>query len=275
MILASSNDSIFAYDIDINNTKVIVKDIVNPVKINYFVNDKWLVWINQKQELIQYDIVKSALTKLTTVNGKTLGLTIDWLERSLYYVEFTNESTVCKIDLNYITDGIHKVEITNRKNKIVAIEVSPFTKSLYWFEQNRNESIFMQSKVDGTYTTPFFKQRFFSKDQNKNCNCSSSDLDPVFALDHSSNPFEPLLVFLNGKTRNFISADSNGCICKIFARNMLLGHGFQLKNLKIDFGMLYWTNRHKLNALDRKHEKIFTTEVSIKYFIYVYYANFQ
>lgn len=267
MILASSNDSVFIYDIDINNTKVIVKDVANPVKINYFVNEKWLLWINQKQELIQYDILKSALIKLSTVSGKTLGLTVDWLERSLYYVEFTNGSTIFKVDLNYINEGIHKVEILSRKDKIVAIEVSPFRKSLYWFELKQSESILMQSKVDGTSTKPFFKEKGITNDHNKNCNCSSSDVEPVFALDHSSNPFEPSLVFLNGKTRNFFLADSKGCICRVIARNMLPGHGFKLKNLKVDFGMLYWTNQNKLNALDRKHEKIFSTEVRLIYIL--------
>lgn len=267
-ILASSNDSIFIYDIDINSTKTIV-NIISPLKLNYFMNEQWLIWINQKHELIHYDISKSLKTKLISINGKPMALSLDWLERSLYYVEVNNASIVFKIDLNYAFDDIVPIRIMNRKNKIFELKVSPFTKSLYWIEIKQNKSILMQSNSDGSNTRVFLKERQTLKDYNKICNCTHSflDIERVFALDHSLTSLEPSVIFIDKKTRKLISSDSDGCLCKVIAENVFMKNDHVLTKMNGDFGMVYWTNHDELTAFNRNKNGIFTVEVSICMYI--------
>lgn len=261
-ILVSSNESIFIYDIDINSTQTIMKDIVNPVKIGYLMKEKWLIWVNQKHDMVQFDILKSTQTKLTTINGIPLSLTLDWLERSLYFVEYSNVSTIYKIDLNYVTEEIPMFKLFERPNKIVNLEMSPFTKSLYWFEMEQNNSILMKSNVDGSKVQPFFRRNNSSQGYNEICNCSRTDIEPVFALDHSLNSFQPTIVFVEKKTNTLYSSDSFGCICSIIANNLEINPDYQPRNLKADLGMVYWTNQNNLHALSRRSNKTLSVEVT-------------
>lgn len=225
-------------------------------------NEKWLIWINNKLEIVQYDILKTSLIKLSLINGTPLGLTVDWLERSLYLIEFTNRSTIFKINLNFFTEEIDKFKILERESKVVGIEMSPFTKQLYWSEMKQNKTVMMRSRVDGTNIRPFFENTT-KKDGNRTCNCSISDMDPHFALDHSVNPFEPTVAVFDRKSQMFVSSDIDGCICEIIAGNILMKPGYRLRKLKADLGMVYWANEKKLNAFNRKQNKIQTAGVCI------------
>lgn len=238
--------------------------------------EEWLVWINPKQELIHYDKPKKNLMKLTHINNKPLGFTIDWLERSLYYVEYNNGSTVVKVDLNYLMENERKVNVFSRRNKIVGITISPFTKRLYWIELKQNKSLLMESTVDGMNIRPFFKERLTSKDYNKICNCSNTvaKIEPFFVLDHSYIPFKPQMILVDSQdrqSRRIISSDSDGCSCQIISKNISLKYGDDMRNLIADSGMIYWTSQRELNVLNRSNNVIFNTKVTI--FLYTFFIN--
>ncbi|KAJ8934365.1 hypothetical protein NQ314_013406 [Rhamnusium bicolor] len=274
-LLIASSDSIFIDDIDTNQSYPLIDGIITPVELSYLMKESNLFWINKKQELIMYNFLTLNQTKIFDITGKPNGLTLDWLERSLYYVETPKNlpgSLVYKIDLNHIDKKIIKnIEVLYTASNISKIEVSPFSKRLYWVETTDGIRYkLMQSNTDGSNIRPFFSQHNHNKrdldDSAKPCNCPFiPEVGPSFTIDHSDTKTKPLLIFINPYTLNVVSTDKDGCFCNIVANNTIVSNSFPLDRIKSDFGTLYWTNPTQglLYALKRKEANILTKEVKV------------
>lgn len=70
--------------------------------------------------------------KILDINSNVTSLTIDWVERSLYFVQIkaaSRSSIISKVDLNHVDRGLTRsVDILKRDAVIAKLEVSPFTK---------------------------------------------------------------------------------------------------------------------------------------------------
>lgn len=211
-----------------------------------------IYWINIKNELLMYNILTKNQMKIIDILGTPKGLTLDWVERSLYYVEIPKESSrsfIYKVNLNHIDkDIMQMVKIFDTPSDITTIEVSPFTKKLYWIETiDRVKYKLMQSNLDGNEIQPFFSQRKNNKRDLEHdpslCNCPLfPEVGPIFTVDHSDVNNKPLLIFIDPYTLNVMSTDQDGCICNVVANNSIVNNHFSLKHLKSDTATLYWTN---------------------------------
>lgn len=256
-LLIASSDTIFLDDIDANHNYSLVNGISTPLEIAYLMRESKLFWINEMQELFMYHIHSSNKTKILELKGKPKGLSLDWLERSLYYVEGINNtlgSTVYKINLNHLDKNVMRnLIIYSTQKNISKIEISPLTRKIYWIETAVGEGHdVMCGNLDGTDVRQFFgphnkrKRSIFDRghvEDNLECNCPENvKVEPTFTIDHSGTENKPKLIFIDSTTKEVFASDKDGCACSVIANNTIVSKSFPLQRIKSDFGSLYWTN---------------------------------
>lgn len=132
-LLIASSDSIFIHDIDINETYSFLHGISTPIEMGYLIKESKIFWINELHELLMFSLSNSSkYSKVSDLNGDALGLSIDWIERSLYFIHTRKNvtgTTVCKLDLNLYEKGISQYnEVLVTDSIIAKLEISPFTR---------------------------------------------------------------------------------------------------------------------------------------------------
>lgn len=132
-LLIASSDSISMQDVDIDKNYPILHGIMAPTEVSYLIKENKVFWLNEMHELLVFHLSNSTkYSKILDVNGNATSLTIDWVERTLYFVQ-TKASLKCsvisKVDLNHIDRGVtHSIEVLRRDAIISKLEVSPFTR---------------------------------------------------------------------------------------------------------------------------------------------------
>ncbi|XP_030754698.1 proto-oncogene tyrosine-protein kinase ROS-like isoform X3 [Sitophilus oryzae] len=266
-LLIASSDSIFIDDMDTNQAHSLLTGINTPKVIACLLREQKVFWINEIRELLMYDFSSGNKIKLFDIKGKPTDLVMDWLERSLYYVEETSEdsgSTIYKIDLNKFENGIVQNEkIFSTSANITKIEISPFTRKIYWIQTMDNQlHKVMFSDLNGYNTEDFFSSSI--QDQAKrnttaeDCNCSTNtNVESTFTIDHSVFQIEPVLIFIDSDSKEVFSSDKSGCQCNVILNGTILSESDPLKKVKFDFDSLYWTNSDDtLYALKPKHSHL-------------------
>lgn len=132
-LLIASGDSISIQDVDVDKNYTLLHGITPPTEVSYIIKEDKIFWINELNELRMFDQNNSTkFSKILDVNSNVTSMTIDWVERSLYFVQIKSSpgsSIINKIDLNYRDRGITRsVKILERDAFIAKLEVSPFTK---------------------------------------------------------------------------------------------------------------------------------------------------
>lgn len=130
-LLIASNDSVYKFDMDNNDTYTFVISVTAPTEVGYLINEDKLFWINKMNEILMFANNSNKYNKIYDVNGDVGGLTVDWLQRSLYFCikgNETHESKILKLDLNLMEKGDVKTkEILKTSQEIYKLQVSPFT----------------------------------------------------------------------------------------------------------------------------------------------------
>ncbi|XP_025828950.1 proto-oncogene tyrosine-protein kinase ROS isoform X3 [Agrilus planipennis] len=287
-LLVASEDSIFIQDIDNNQNYSILHGISTPVEMAFLIKEKKLFWINKMQELFMYNMENHKKSKLVDLNNSCLSLTVDWMERSLYYLETNSitESTIYKLNLNHIDKGLSKIEtILTTSSVISKIEISPFTRKLYWVEENYfGENHIMQSELNGSDIRPFFVQRSHNKrslesEEEESCNCPVyPNVEKTFTVDHSDSKTKPAIIFIDSDTHAITSSDKDGCHCEILANHQVVGDSFPLQKLKSDFSNLYWTNKTQGHLYSLRKKELNVTkgqEISDAHDMQIYGSHMQ
>ncbi|XP_060523893.1 proto-oncogene tyrosine-protein kinase ROS isoform X2 [Cylas formicarius] len=255
-LIIASTDTISLDDTDSNQNHSLVTAINAPIEIGLLIREEKLFWINNMQEIFMYHSNTGNKSKIMDIKDTPRSLTIDWLERSLYFSEVSediSQSTVYKLDLNYLENNnlVNVKTLFSRTANISKIEVSPFARKLYWVETVDDLTFkIMQSNLDGSDSRDFFLKSLKRKrsiveesSDESQCNCTPNvNVEPTFTLDHSDVTALPSLVFVDSETKDIIQADKNGCICKKIVENHVVSKTYPIKTLKSDFGSLYWTN---------------------------------
>lgn len=109
-----------------------VENINRPTDIAYMMTEEKLFWFNEMNELFFTKTGRLSgsnfnnKTRLMTLQQTARGLTVDWVERSLYYVQ---NNTIFKLNLNHVFEGKGRAEVVlTSTNTIINMEISPFTK---------------------------------------------------------------------------------------------------------------------------------------------------
>ncbi|GJQ85805.1 sev [Trypoxylus dichotomus] len=248
ILLIATQDSIHLKDFDLIREGITFTGLTTPIETAYSMAEGRLFWVNDMQELFMSSLEYGSKSKIFDVNGKVISLSMDWIERSLYYVQISGDvdgSSVHKIDLNLVEKGLKAVQIFRTPSKIAKIEVSPFTRKLYWTESDKNYQFrLMQSNTDGSNIIPFFIDHLRdsrSLDQEKHfCNCPLfPTIEKTFTIDHSKSKIK--IVYVDTVLSSIVSADEHSCRCEAVV-NITSDHlQLILENLKSDFNRLYWS----------------------------------
>lgn len=262
-LLIASADSIFVQDIDANLKHPLLHGLNSPMEMGYLIKENKIFWINEMKELYMYTKATSNKIKILDIGGNATGLTIDWLERSVYFVVTEEKySIISKIDLNLYEKGLlHSVEVLRRPFTILKIEISPFTRKLYWIEEE--DKIYhrlMESKIDGNNIIQFFSRfertKRFTDESKDDCNCPfNPTVESSFSIDHSNTTQKPLFTFIDHSSKNILSSDKDGCRCDIIANYSTVSNYLPAQKIMSDFGSLYWTNQEQGNLYVLKRQR--------------------
>ncbi|XP_050510998.1 proto-oncogene tyrosine-protein kinase ROS isoform X1 [Diabrotica virgifera virgifera] len=264
-LLVAAENSIYIDDIDLNRTIALVDSVTEPKQISYLAKEKKIFWIDKKGEMFEQNMLRNVQSKIHDVRSDTDGLTLDWIGRVLYYIQKVdghNKSAIFKVDLN--RDFLESVKVLeSEEGFITRLEVSPFTKAMYWIEVTKDSKYkLMQSDIFGSNVKNFFIDH--KSAPNKPCNCPyKPEIGPFFTLDHSDINARPKVIFLDIYTQNLMWSDKDAESCGLLADSNYIRDGFPLTNLEADFVTLYWTQKGVLHALNRKEYKLFTKEIDV------------
>lgn len=131
VLLTTDADSISLYDVD--NEKiddVLLYGMSKPIDIRYIYSEDKIIWLNEFQELLVYRRSLKNKTKILDAQSNGTVFAIDWLERSLYYVqinEANKESFIYKIDFNHYEKGVNRQQFVLKSNSLIGnVEVCPY-----------------------------------------------------------------------------------------------------------------------------------------------------
>ncbi|CAG9822767.1 unnamed protein product [Phaedon cochleariae] len=258
-LLVANQNSIYLQDIDMNATVSLVDSITEPKEVTYLFKEKKLFWLDKKGELFESDIQEMTTVKFFEVPSGAKGMTIDWIERSLYYSQNVgeNKSFVFKINLNL--EPLNSEKILERNASIVDIEMSPFSRSVYWIETTDNTKFeLMKSDSSGLNVGPFF-----TKHNSSSCNCPSVlNVGPSFTINHSDVNMRPKLTFINRNTQNITWADQNGCMCGVVASTSEVTRSVKVEDLEVDVDTIYWMDKNGLHVLHKRDGKCIDMNVT-------------
>ncbi|CAG9858272.1 unnamed protein product [Phyllotreta striolata] len=254
-LLVASESSISLYDIDLNETTPLLTGVIEPKLITYHLKDNNIFWVDKKGELFVLNWRDNIQRKIFEINGQVDCITLDWVGKSLYYAQrLEGECTSAIFQLDLSANALESRRILeSSEGAITQLEVSPFTRSLYWIETSRTQTYELkQSDIDGSYERSFFtKHPAFGKLSNSNCPYKPQ-IGPYFALDHSGLDLSPRIVFLDA--RCILWADKYSDTCGLLVDFNEAIEDFPMKNLEADFLNVYWTNGGVVHSVDWKEQ---------------------
>lgn len=231
-ILASIDEGIWKIDMDLQ-TKESVVHTGNVVRLLTSIQqERKLYWIDDNNNLMSYD--DSIKTKLATLSTEPLALTVDWIERVLYWSQpMDNGSAVFALDLNSVDMKPSDPKfIMDRTGVVNSLSVSPKDRLLFWVEttaHDQNNGILMTKSLDDDAVKTFFPD-------------ASRSVYKTFSLDTSSD--NSLSIIWRGDSTQLFTTDIN----REHSSPIDIFYDENQQNLVKDSGRLYWTKNDKIHA---------------------------
>lgn len=125
----ASSEEIYEIDLDLNRTALILNAGSLVTHMAYIALDKQLIWINENNELMLFR--GGIKHKLYSINATALSLTVDWLERIVYWSQIQySQSAIHAFDLN----RLQSFEVLKRNGRILNLNTAPLLRRLFWIE---------------------------------------------------------------------------------------------------------------------------------------------
>ncbi|KAK6636659.1 hypothetical protein RUM43_010321 [Polyplax serrata] len=243
MLLVTTRDSVKIIDCDSQN-HLTLSSGDHPVDITLNINEGWIYWLNDMQEIFGMRLDGTKKSKIHILNGTGLSLTIDWVGRFLYWSELEEKesgnsiSTIHRLDISQVESGIFQVDkLVRREGEILEIEIMPFTNTLYWIEVTQDGAgHLMQGRTDGSGVTPLFPIR--SSTSDRECTCSDHPTVGKTLTVDQTDPSKIAIIYSDDWQDQVFQTESEGCDCR------LLVHSSKLPPTSIttDHKYLYWSN---------------------------------
>lgn len=264
-ILVSTQEDILEVDLDLQQSKLL-QSTRNPiVAFTHIAHEQKLYWFDDNNELISYNIETRESTKLISTKSTVQAMTIDWVERVLYWSQIDdNKGVVYSYNLNKAENTIYKPfndqnkaqVVIDRENVISDLVVSPFDRKLFWIEKHEK-----LEEEAGIYYLDLDKHEVkMLFDENEEClNMTISTMSPnpgslTFATTPISSEnstvgnrkYESILIFEMGNdlTRQFAATDVDNKKCIDFGK-IYIAEG---TNLAKDSNKVYWINEDLVYA---------------------------
>lgn len=153
----ASSEEIYEIDLDLNRTTLVLNTGSLVTHMTYIALDKQLIWINENNELMLF---RGGLKhKLFSINATALSLTVDWLERVVYWSQFQyGHSAIYAFDLN----RLQSFEVLKRDRAIFNLNSAPLLRRLFWIEPlNDNDALgsIFSYDLDDKQMSPLLNER--------------------------------------------------------------------------------------------------------------------
>lgn len=133
-LLVSTTNEVLIVDLDLKTSTTIVNTVSPAIHLAYLALDNLIFWVNKNNELMSYK--DSTAFKIYAINSTVISVTIDWIERIIYWSQIENNGTsIYGYDL--IKSECFLVVVRNEF--IFSLKVIPIHRELIWVE-SENES---------------------------------------------------------------------------------------------------------------------------------------
>lgn len=244
-VLVSTHQEILEVDLDILQTSL-MQVIKNPiVALTHIAHERKLYWFDDNKELLSYQMGNHSKTKLMTATSDVKAMTVDWIERIIYWAQIDSNNTggvIYSFNLNQQLNRNGKVsvkKIAERQNVISDLVVSPFDRKLFWIENHKNlseESFIYSLNLDiGSVST---KMLFDDFGDTECMNKTAVSINPIpgtllFATSPINPPSENFIGDLNAKHQSTLIFEMNNQFNQQFVAT-----DFKTKEC-FDFGSIY------------------------------------
>lgn len=128
-VFISGNDGIYNVDLDLRKQHLIVSVGSRAECLCYIAMDEQLFWADENNEVMSYS--DNHRQKLFSVNSPVLSITVDWIERIIYWSQAEkNGSSINAFNLN-----AHKSKLLMyRPYYVYNLNVSPLNREMFWIE---------------------------------------------------------------------------------------------------------------------------------------------
>ncbi|XP_050056431.1 proto-oncogene tyrosine-protein kinase ROS isoform X5 [Aphis gossypii] len=194
---------------------------------------------NQTYYSANFKFKTALIYSISEIDIKIENLSFDWISKTLFWCEVAeHQSNIMAFDVRVKTVKI----VMSRSNKIFPSSAVLSEGLFIWIEQipDSNEKHILKSNMSGTDIESFVYS------SNSNCNCSNLYPFDNVLTSYISNSGKMKLLWVEGKHRNIIVSDINGCKCSvIFPINSTLN----LTSLAVDKNNIYWTTNQSMCSI--------------------------
>lgn len=258
-ILVSTRDEILEVDLDLQQTKLLEGTRSSIVAFTHIAHEQKLYWFDENNELFSYNIQSHEKIKLINTNSTVQAMSIDWVERVLYWSQTdTKRGVIYSYNLNKAENTKYKpfndenkaFKVIERENVISDLVISPFDRKLFWIENHEK-----LEEEAGIYYLDLesYEVNMLFNEKEECLNMTTTTMSPnpgslIFATTPilsenstlSNRKHEAILIFEMGNalTRQFAATDVNNRKCIDFGK-IYTAEG---TNLAKDSNKVYWIN---------------------------------
>ncbi|XP_064629628.1 proto-oncogene tyrosine-protein kinase ROS-like isoform X2 [Lineus longissimus] len=262
-LLVAQNLTLMKLDVDEKVMTLLIRG--RPLTLAYLALDNILFWIDVEDRMMSYNGVQR--NEMFKLQGNGRSLAIDWIARSLYWLEDQENNTVI---MSYsIERGAGNGTLVLESEGIIrTLHVDPYHSALYWTETTiENETHLYTSLLNGSDVQAVFPstrraKRAVEEEYQAGCNCGDMSMSPAFVLDHM-NGTDVVIYGVNLDQNTIFMTDSASCVCKQLYKGWAgYQHGLPPDSLTVDSKRLYWVNKASglINSIDKKTGLNFVSE---------------
>ncbi|XP_039960123.1 protein sevenless [Bactrocera tryoni] len=139
----ATSEYIAEYDLDLNISKVLIQISSQVEHLAVMSSEKRILWVNENVELIS-TISDLKPIKLARMRAEVLSLTVDWIQRIVYWAELDTEDkssvSIYELDLCQFEGKVmapHKLLTLDRGKNVRDLTIMPFLNILLWLERDK------------------------------------------------------------------------------------------------------------------------------------------
>lgn len=276
-VLVSTQEEIIEVDLD-QQQSIMLQSTRNPVvTLAHIAHEQKLFWFDENNDLVSYQIESRLKTKLISTQSAVKSMTIDWIERIIYWSQIDdNKGVIYSLNLNRAENVYAKTDqklaqkVLERQNVISDLVVSPFDRKMFWIENHKN-----LSEESGIYYLDLDKReiKMLFEDAEECMNKTSTTISPIpGSLLFATSPINPsngdnvkhqsILIFemSNQFSQQFVATDLESKECFDFG-TIVPAEG---TNLAKDSNKVYWIHGGMIYAREDATNKVISLQVPQK-----------
>lgn len=278
-VLVSTQEEIIEVDLDQQQSKMLQSTRNPVVALTHIAHEQKLFWFDENNDLVAYQIESRLKTKLISTTSAVKCMTIDWIERIIYWSQIDdNKGVIYSLNLNRaehvntkaVQDQRLAHQVLERQNVISDLVVSPFDRKLIWIENHKN-----LSEESGIYYLDLDRGniKMLFEEAEECMNKTSNTISPIpGSLLFATSPINPsnsdsmkhqsILIFeMNNQfSQQFVATDLATKECFDFG-TIVPAEG---TNLAKDSNKVYWIHGGMVYAREDATNKVISLQVPQK-----------